>query len=261
MGPFRKFAKFLRREPEEPSVDHLANVLLHDESNDARYAAAVKLGELGDATAVPALYQAAKEHHSRVTETGVRYVQVAATEALGEIGGPEATEALVKLVRLTSGYGAAGEALKKLGAHDILRRYLRFRNQRWACALILDENGNIHHWETTSMEKPPRIGPGDYSRVEYSIGEVEPILQEHGSFRGIPSDTPHGPSPGTQYLGIVDLEPRRLHLETPFDGFSTIDLAGDPAELLPAQKKAFVRFFRRKYGWFRVTKKVGKLLQ
>jgi hypothetical protein len=261
MRLLKRISKFLKRKPEEPSVDRLINALLHDESNDRRHAAAVKIGELRSARAVPALYLAAKEHTTRFI-SGFRTVQSAAIEALGEIGGPEAIEALVKLIRLESGYGPAGEALKKLGFNKVLRKYLRFRNQKWGNALILDENGNLGRWEfSSSIEKPRRIGPGDYVRVEYSIAEVKRIRHEDGRFEGIPFDTPNGPIPGPQYLGIVDLEARELHLESAFDGFSTIDLAGDPMELLPGQKKAFVRLFRKKYHWFRVTEEVKKLLQ
>ncbi|MDH5703392.1 MAG: hypothetical protein OEY99_04190 [Aigarchaeota archaeon] len=125
----------------------------------------------------------------------------------------------------------------------------------------MDENGNVTRWETHSTGKLSPIRPGDYARVEYSIAEVEPIHQEHESLKGIPSGTPYGPIPGAQDLGIVDLEVRKLHLESTFDGPSTIDLAGDQVELLPAQRKAFVRSFRNTYHWFRATKEVEKLLQ
>lgn len=101
MGLFKRFTKPSKKEAEEHDFNHLIDILLHDESVEKRYDAAVRLGSLHDARAVPALIQAFGDGGSiHIKGVAVVYVSVAAVEALGEIGGPEATQVLSKVLRV-----------------------------------------------------------------------------------------------------------------------------------------------------------------
>lgn len=277
MGLFKRFTKPSKKEAEEHDFNHLIDILLHDESVEKRYDAAVRLGSLHDARAVPALIQAFGDGGSiHIKGVAVVYVSVAAVEALGEIGGPEATQVLSKVLRVSSSgmSFAAKEALKKLGATDILRKYAPFSNQSWE-AIALDESGNTYRGygvqgRQESLQK--LTGPGDYVLLEYSIAD---IYEEKGERKALPdgaprpykwvgkvlveAETPYPKSSLTN--GLVSLEARRLHLDHAFnEEISVIDLAGDPVELLSVQKKAFVDFFKSRYLWFRTTKELDDFL-
>ena len=261
MSPFNFwiFKKQPKKETEKTNVEGLINVLLNDKSDQERYNAAVRLGNLRDARAVPHLFKAANDpkDHSILLPGRFVYVQVAATEALGEIGGTEALDALSKLIRHWRLSQAAVQGLKKLGASYVLQRYYRFMNQFWQ-ALILDEDGKIILWEYAPPSQGyTQIGPGNYTRLEYAIADVEAVSGTE-VWEGIPvdADTKRGSIP----LGIVGLEARTLRLKETVSEYQLLDLAGEEVELNPSQRRAFVDFYKKTYYWFRATREVSKLL-
>jgi len=258
---FGIFKKQPKKEAEKPNVEGLINVILNDKSDQERYNAAVRLGNLRDARAIPHLFNAANDpkDHSILLPGRVVYIQVAATEALGEIGGAEAVVALSKLIRSHSGgvFLAAVQGLKKLGASDVLQRYYRFKNQSWS-ALILDEDGNIVLWEYAPPSQGYRqIGPGNYTRLEYAIADVEAVSGTE-AWEGIPVDAEI--KRGSIPIGIVGLEARTLRLEEIVSEYSLLDLAGEEVKLNPSQRRAFVDFYKKTYYWFRPTREVSELL-
>jgi hypothetical protein len=173
--------------------------LLHGDDDQA-YDAAVRLGELGDEEAVPALVSVVLGGARRglgYAERRGGYVHIAAAEALGRIGGQEAIAALRKCLR-SQQYGlqqAARAGLRGLGvAAD-------FRDLNWQ-RVFVDSNGRINPAFSESDLKP-----GSHAKVEFAI--------ELGN---------------SGYLELVECEVTDLS-------------TGDPATLLPEQKRAMVHWF------------------
>jgi hypothetical protein len=250
---------FFKRKKKDPNLDQLIRVLLNDESNEKRNYAAIQLGRLKNPKAVPYLLEAARDRHSRVT-SNTRFVQVTATEAIGEIGGKEAVDALGKLIRQSYGgiQHAAFNGLKKLAASDIIDKYYQYWSQQWY-AIILNEEGKIvrEEWNLEERHQPTPLEKGDYVRVEYSIARVDDDCEP------VDRDTPTGHEP--YYMGFVDLEVKNLHVEETFTGFSTIDMTGEPADLTPIQKEAIKRYLtktpRGRQLWSKSSKKIKLMLE
>jgi HEAT repeat protein len=98
----------------ETSLPRLIDVLASDEDWDRRVRAAERLGEIGDARAIPALIEALRDKNL--------LVRMAAARALGEIGDAGAVPALIEALRDESDSVQldAAVALNNIGTLDAL---------------------------------------------------------------------------------------------------------------------------------------------